>query len=613
MASILSFLLDGSGLPHGYCIAWDPRLLWVMVFSNGVVALAYFSIPFALARFLWLQKSLPFSWMFVLFSAFIFSCGLTHVIDIVNIYRPAYRLDAVMMSITAVLSLATAATLIPLVPRASQYISHDQEREADLQRLNQALQDSTAELALRNSALASSEQRFRLTLQGAPIGLAIVGLDGRWIEVNEALCKSLEYSAAELLQKTFQQITHPEDLDHDLQHVQRLLQGLDDSYRMEKRYFTKSGRILKVQLDVTLLRDQHGQPVHFISQIQDITARKQIEEALRLSAAEAQTFSELDGMLQACQSLTEIGPPAARACVALYPDSSGVIYLRNASKNNLERLHGWGDETISEAVFAPEDCWALRRGAAVSVQLHAANATLCKHLGSKHADATSLCLPMQAQGETVGMLCLQWPRTSLARDERPAQQIGNRLGLAIANLQLRETLRYQSIVDPLTGLYNRRHLEESLARDLARAEREDSTVAVLMIDVDHFKRYNDRYGHALGDQVLQQVGSTLLDFCRRGDLAARYGGEEFTVVMSGIDEVTAIARAEKLRARMVDTRLMQAGREIPAVTISVGVAMYPAHGNTQAVLIDAADQALYAAKRRGRNRVVSRSEPLSAS
>ena len=390
MESIFSLLFDGSGIPHGYCIAWDPRLIWIMVVSNAMIAFAYFSIPFALARFLRLQRGLPFGWMFVLFSGFIFSCGLTHVIDIVNLYRPAYRLDAVMMAITAVISLATAAALFPLVPTASAYLTRNKQRDTALRFLNDELQDATAQLAERNTALEASEQRFRLTLQGAPIGLAIVSIEGRFLEVNEALCKILDYTAAELQQLSFQQITHPEDLSQDVALLQNLLAGKAQNYRMEKRYFAKSGRTLVAQLDVTLLRSSDGKPQHFISQIQDITDRRALEEALRRSATEGRVLMELDGTLQACQLLLEIGPPTSKACVAVYPDSSGAIYIRNASKSALERIHSWGETDLTESAFSADACWALRRGEPL-VQCSTMTTPACASTSSKATACTTAC------------------------------------------------------------------------------------------------------------------------------------------------------------------------------------------------------------------------------
>ncbi len=610
----LMALFDSRGIPHGYCIAWEPRLLWAMVIGNGLVALAYFSIPFALGRFLRRQPDLPFGWLFTLFGAFIFFCGMTHVIDIINLWRPIYRLDAVMMSLTAGVSVATAICLVPMTPKASAYLDTVRQQGDRLNEVNAQLQQATATLEQRNHALTASERRFRLTVEGAPIGLAIVGLDGRWLEVNTALCEMLGYSRDALMACTFQDVTHPDDLEEDLAEVRSLIEGRKSKYRMNKRYFRQDGSIISVQLDVALLRDEDGEPMHFISQIQDITARQQMLSDLRASEAEARLLGALDNALQSCLRPEEMGPFVSRACQQLFPGGAGVLYRINASETHLESLHTWGDAVVSEPVFSPEDCWALRRSESWLCDAGDRQRVACKHRGHPPATArstdSSLCLPLSGQGDLIGLLFIQWSPDSQAppRAVEVAKLVAARVGIALANLALRETLRNQSIRDPLTGLYNRRHLEESLSRDFARAERDAGPIAVLMIDVDHFKRFNDEHGHTLGDIALRRVADEIAAFCRRGDLASRYGGEEFTVVMTQISENEALARAEALCAQIRRVRVETRNHRMLSVTISIGVAHFPTHGETPAQILDAADRALYRAKRDGRDRVVSASQ-----
>lgn len=610
----IATLLESRGIPHGYCIAWEPRLLWAMVIGNGLVATAYFSIPFALGRFLRRQPQLPFGWMFTLFGAFIFFCGLTHIIDIVNLWYPLYRLDAMVMAVTAGVSVATALTLFPLVRRAAHYLDEVRAQGVQLGQLNTRLKASGEALEQRNAELSAGERRFRLTVEAAPIGMAIVGLDGRWLEVNAALCEMLGYTREELLSRSFQDITHPEDLERDLSEVHSLLEGRKSKYRINKRYFRQDGAVISVQLDVALLRDDEGQSQHFISQIQDITERQSLLAGLRASEAEARLLSELDNALQSCITPEEIGPFVSRACLQLFRHGSGVLYRINASETHLESLHIWGDEGASEPVFSPEDCWGLRRGEPWLCEAGDGRRVPCKHRGRPHDRGgfveSSLCLPLSGQGDLIGLLYVQWhPDTSLPpRAVEVADMVAARVGLALANLALRETLRNQSIRDPLTGLYNRRHLEESLSRDFARAERDAGPIAVLMIDVDHFKRFNDEHGHTLGDIALRRVADEIAAFCRRGDLASRYGGEEFTVVMTQISENEALARAEALCAQIRRVRVETRNHRMLSVTISIGVAHFPTHGETPAQILDAADRALYRAKRDGRDRVVSASQ-----
>jgi diguanylate cyclase (GGDEF)-like protein/PAS domain S-box-containing protein len=614
MTEVINQLFSVRGIPHGYCFSWDPQLLWTMVGANALVAAAYFSIPFALNRFIRLQPGMPFKGIFLLFSGFIFFCGVTHVIDIINVWRPMYQLEGMIMSMTALLSIATAAVMFPLVPKASRFLDEQRAQGARLEALNEELRETTSAMTLQNQQLELSEARFRSTFEGAPIGLAIVGLDGRWLEVNQALCTILDYPAEMLMRMTFGDLTHPDDLQSDLDQVNALIRGDYSRYHMKKRYIARGGREVMATLDVALIRDKAGEPLMFISQIQDITLRSQTEAALRKSELRGRTLAALGESLQSCQQVTEIGPPLADACLALFPGCSGTLYALNNSENWLRSEHTWGNDPVSEPVCAVDDCWSLRRGGPFLVCHDQTNVNRCRHIKPNiGGDECSLCLPMLAQGDVVGMLHLNLQPQGHAEnlDHNHAalietgEQIAGRVAVAMANLNLRESLLYQSIRDPLTNLYNRRHLEESMARDIARAQRDSTQIAVMMMDVDHFKRYNDEYGHASGDFALKTVADVLAAFCRHGDLAGRYGGEEFTVVLTHIDEASALHRAESLRQQIAAAKATMRARTLPPVTVSIGVALYPLHGDTTESLLAAADRALYRAKESGRNTVVS--------
>ena len=188
----------------------------------------------------------------------------------------------------------------------------------------------------------------------------------------------------------------------------------------------------------------------------------------------------------------------------------------------------------------------------------------------------------------------------------------DRLGIALANIRLRQTLRQQSIRDPLTKLYNRRYLSETLPRELVQAEREGLSLAVLMFDVDRFKNFNDAYGHDLGDQVLRMIADLLFNQFRGSDIACRYGGEEFAVVLTRTNLRQAIVKAEELRASLRRLEVTHRHQPVGPITVSIGVAVFPQNGSTAATLLAAADEALYAAKRAGRDCVVCSSEPTAA-
>jgi len=281
-----ALLGGGTGfMPHGYCLRWDSWLLARYVISDAVIGLSYYSIPFMLLHFSRQHPELRFNLVFALFAAFIFACGTTHFIEILNIWWPAYQLQSGMKVATAVISVATAAALFVLSPRMSAELRQYNEARARTDGLNQ-------ELTAANQALAHSENLFRLTFLSAPIGMAIVGLDGAFRSVNKALCEIVGYSEPELLKLSFQDITHPDDLELDMSNVKDLIAGRGDTYRMRKRYFRSDAEEVMVQLDVTILRDLDGNPVHFISQIQDISEQVAENRLLEVRA----TTDDLTGL-----------------------------------------------------------------------------------------------------------------------------------------------------------------------------------------------------------------------------------------------------------------------------------------------------------------------------
>ena len=540
---LAGFFADTTFLPHGYCLAWDPWLLWTMVVANCLIGISYFSIPLALVHFVRSQPGLKFNWIFRMFGMFIFACGATHFISVVDVWHPVYRLDAAVLAWTAGISVATATALWPLLPRARAFLEQSAADRRQLVEVNGRLIESVNELDRHRAELAESEKRNRLLLSSAPIGLAAVGLDGRFLSVNQALCAMLGYSESELIAKTFQDITHPDDLQADLAQMHKLLDGKGDTYRMEKRYFHRSGSIIPIQLDVAILRDEQRRPIQFILQVQDVTQRKEAEEALRQTNErlerglhrltehnrEITVLGELGETLQACENLDEIAAPIRNLAPDLFAGHSGGFYLVHSSGNFLDPVAQWGEELSSNAVFPPESCWALRKGEARWTD--AKDGLRCRHLKEPERSPLALCVPMNAQGDNLGWLFVQPSAGSPVLDqdarqdlERLAAMTADRIGIAIANIQLRMKLRQQSIRDPLTGLFNRRYLEETLPRELSRARRESSQLALLMIDVDHFKQFNDSYGHEVGDNMLRWVGRALARQCRESDLACRYGG-----------------------------------------------------------------------------------------
>jgi len=265
----------------------------------------------------------------------------------------------------------------------------------------------------------------------------------------------------------------------------------------------------------------------------------------------------------------------------------------------------WGDTSLGERVFAPDDCWALRRGRIHWVE-DTRTGLLCKHL-HRPSPPGYLCVPMMAQSEALGVLHLSQAEDSCMTEskQRLAVTMAEHIAMALSNLKLHETLRSQSIRDPLTGLFNRRFMEESLELELRRASRNQRPLGVIMTDLDHFKHFNDTFGHEAGDTLLRELGALMQTNIRGEDIACRYGGEEFTLIMpEGSLEVTR-QRADFLREAIKHLDIQHRGQPLGRITASMGVAVFPEHGRTGKGLLEAADSALYWSKNEGRDRVTT--------
>ncbi|WP_334177249.1 diguanylate cyclase [Pseudoxanthomonas sp.] len=328
-------------------------------------------------------------------------------------------------------------------------------------------------------------------------------------------------------------------------------------------------------------------------------------QALEQHGADLNELSRYGGMLQSCVRAEEAIGLATQYFSRLLPETGGTLYRVRASQDYAEEVAHWGEHAINgPAMFPLPDCWALRRG---QPHIHRAHHELlpCNHVSTPSLGATPTyaCVPLIAQGSQLGLLYLSSHDDAFLARLDLVKTAAEQLSMALSSLDLQARLRVQSIREPLTGLFNRRYLEESLARELARCERRGMPLGLMMLDLDHFKRFNDLHGHAGGDALLSEFGRLLQALSRDEDIACRYGGEEFTLILPEADPLTVQARAEAIRAGVEGMRVMHLGQELPPVTVSIGVAMFPQHGGLGESLMRHADAALYRAKHAGRNRV----------
>gem|GEM_PF-992836 len=337
--------------------------------------------------------------------------------------------------------------------------------------------------------------------------------------------------------------------------------------------------------------------------------------SLHDSMAQLSHISEQRGMLsryasllQSCQDVPEALQVTGHVLAELLPGAGGRCYLLRASQDLAETAAVFGTPAAPSAeLLQPLQCWALRKGQPYHLD-DLAEGIACAHMDVSAVDATawSICVPLLAQGNALGLLHASGKGSE---DREQAQvvleTVAEQLGLALVNLQLRDTLRVQSLRDSLTGLFNRRYLDESLPRETTRCRRRGLPLAVMMLDIDHFKIFNDTYGHAAGDALLARIGQVLQTMTRNEDLACRYGGEEFTLVLPEASQADAMRRAEEIRAAIGATTVQHLRQTLGPCTASIGVAMLPQDGESPTLLLSKADAALYRAKTNGRDRVVA--------
>ncbi len=361
-----------------------------------------------------------------------------------------------------------------------------------------------------------------------------------------------------------------------------------------------------------VLPERDGEPLNVLPR----ESSRNIERSMVLLNTWARhkvTFDQFVTMSVSETNKARIGENLFRAIGSEFPVKSLLILEKNHSLNRLESVYCSENDVDADDDFLanPDNCYVYRTATGL---IQASEQTFCATCRPK-ADEAIVCKPLIAGGTEIGVCKAVIDRTRLQRElgatanvlsilQAFIQTYVDMASLSLSNLMLLDSYKNQAITDGLTGLYNRRYLVEYMSSLLNLARRNEMSVSVLIVDIDNFKRLNDEYGHALGDKVLRQVARTMRHTIRDSDTIARYGGEEFVVVMPESDPETTREGAERLRAAVAGVEWDQHGLgNIPRVTISVGVSAFPLHGYSHYHLINAADKALYVAKREGKDRV----------
>lgn len=506
------------------------------------------------------------------------------------------------------------------------------ERQDEVGILTRELNEMATRIETTLKVARRAEAQYRGIFESATEGIFQTTLDGYYIKANPALARIYGYESPEEL------ITNRSNISQQLyvepsRRVEfiRLMQEDNALFKFESQVYRKDRSIIWISENARTVRNAKGALLYFEGTVKDITVakrleeeRKQAEEDLRQANEkltgwvselqrrnhETTLLSEMSELLQACLTVQEAYSVLTQLVQSLFPALPGALFAIGPSKNLVEAVATWGTTVSSQKLFSPHECWAMRRGR-IHLVVDLGGGLCCHHLQPASECSTLpaeyCCVPLMAQGEALGMLYLNSQERGQLTEakQRLAVTVAEQIALALANLKLRETLRSQSIRDPLTGLFNRRYLEESLERELHRARRNQHSVGIIMLDVDHFKQFNDTFGHEAGDLLLQELGLLLQRYTRGVDIACRYGGEEFLLLLPEASLDATQQRAEQLREEVKQLKVHHHRQSIGPITLSLGVAILPEHGVTAKSVIQAADTALYRAKAEGRDRVVA--------
>lgn len=511
----------------------------------------------------------------------------------------------------------------------------------------EALQQREAERQGAEAELEKTNKYLENVFDESADVIGIVDDKGKFTRWNKAGLELYGYTLEEVRGKSaFDLYADKNGLEKMLAQLRR--DGYVRNYEINMR--RKDGCITPFALSIRLLRDSDNQVFGSVTVARDlsdikqtmaaseamnlrlqeeINERKQAETQrqetlgkLQATVAEVEQrnqditiLNDIGDLLQSCLTREEACQGIAKLVPQLFPGLSGSLYMLSPRKGLLlEAVATWGEVQSGEQVFTADKCWALRRGGVHLVKEASAN-LLCKHI-IEPLPTEYMCVPLIAQGEIIGLLYMHapppgGPDTTLRgavdylteSDQRLAVTAAKQISLALANLNLRESLHNQAIIDPLTGLFNRRYLEETFEREIYRAKRRNAPIGIIMVDLDHFKRINDNFGHDAGDLVLVRLADLFKKQIRHEDIPCRYGGEEFLLIMPDSALETTRQRAEDLRELISHMEINHLGLSLGTITASFGVSSYPNQGGEVEDIIRAADAALYRAKQEGRNRV----------
>ncbi|WP_341326978.1 EAL domain-containing protein [Methylotuvimicrobium sp. KM2] len=592
MQELMKFLFGSADLmPHGNCFLWQPSLLWLTVTANIVIALAYFSIPVALLYFVYKRKQVEFKGILLLFSLFIFSCGATHVMHVVTIWKPVYGLSGIIDALTAGVSVVAAVMLWPLIPKAllipspsellkansllQDEIRYNLQIQNELKRLNQDLDKTVELLQQSNQAFQESEQRFKHVVNVTPTAIYTLLFTGhdrypyRTTFISDAFLSITGFAPVDWYSNDSLWIDrlHPDDREQTIELMEQLKETgqLNHQYRFRH----KDGSYRWIHDRSIMTRTSTGDIDEVFGAWMDVTEHKEAEEELHLAAI---TFESLQGImitdpdatiLRVNQAFTTVTGYSAEEVIGKNPN---ILHSDRHDQSFYEDL--WRQLEI-DGRFEGE-IWDRRKD------------------GSIFPIWQCITAVKNNRGETTHYVAVF---TDLSEKKK-----------------FEEYISQLAFYDPLTDLPNRRLLLERIEQVLIQAKRKNTYAAILYMDLDRFKVLNDSMGHQTGDELLVQVAKRLKQSIRQEDTPTRLGGDEFVILVhtdsDRQDEATQkiLNLSEKIMRKLNEPYLIKGNEHY--FSSSMGVTLFSGQCQLAATdLLQQADTAMYRSKEKGRNTI----------
>jgi diguanylate cyclase (GGDEF)-like protein/PAS domain S-box-containing protein len=472
-------------------------------------------------------------------------------------------------------------------------------------------------------ALRESEEKYRALADNPLVGFLIIQ-DGKYVFANDRVLKMHGYTADEIINAAHLSMLHPDYRDESVKTAVQVGKGEKPAGIIEQKRVKKNGEFFWASTVIT--------PIEYLGKsavaetIIDITEEKNAQEAVKqardnleeaLNQLERRNqqnriIIEMRDMIEVTETMKELPPVIISNMKRLFPGSAGALFYRDPEKQDMEKIATWNEfpDDVDKSKIACQECPAYREGHPYIVD-DTATADICPSMKNTTARLYT-CIPIMERGDVIGLLHIRDGESMSAEARKrllielkeTSAPIFAYLSLSISNLRLTESLKNQAIKDPLTGLFNRRFLMETFTKEITRASRKKTNISIVMIDIDHFKKFNDEWGHAAGDELLTRLGKFFMENIRGSDIACRYGGEEFVILMPEMNSSAAFNRIDSMRQEVKKLQVYYDDQLLPHIALSMGISEYPTNGDDVDELLRLADEALYKAKQGGRDRVI---------